>query len=701
MKLRQAAVVIGIILIPLALLGVHFLIDREFDDNRELRGTVETAVATRDVLSGLLTLHLDAETGMRGYVLTGDETFLGPYESAMPRRERLFAQLRSVLRGDERSIGILERLARASDEKRAISARNIADVRAGRASAARARIASGVGKRSMDEIRAEIAALDSIQAAQLQAVTRRGEGLRGNLEFTITMLLVGIALLLAGTAAMIGRTSRERQEALDRANRMAARQSAMFDGAVDGMLLLDEAGNIQRANPSIFRMFGYGEAELVGRHNTELMADPFDLATSRAWLDRVGMAGEHGAGRRQEFTGRRNDGSTFETEVAISLVPDHGDRRYVAAIRDITDFKRAEAMKNEFVSTVSHELRTPLTSIGGSLGLLASGAVGKLNEKADRLVAIAHSNCERLIRLINDILDIEKIESGKMHFAQDELDICRLVERMTAANAAFADGRGVRLATQGCDQRILVLGDADRLEQLLTNLASNAIKYSPEGGTVEIAVLHEDKWVAVEVRDRGAGVPMSFRERIFGKFAMADTSDSRQRGGTGLGLSIAREIAERHGGSIGFRDRDGGRTVFYVRMPTVQTDSADGTGKHGLPVVLHVDDDRDCLSVTRSAFDGVARLVSVANIDEAREVIARKPLAGAIIDVGLRDADGKALIPLLRKQNDAMSVVLFSAIDDFHDDAKADAVLIKSRSTIQDLVATMRNLLEPDDGRQA
>ena len=698
MLIRRAGSVVGIILIPLALLGVQILIDREFDDNRRLRATVEASVETRAALADLLVLHLDAETGVRGYVLTGNDEFLQPYETAMQQREGLFDRLHTAMRGDEQSMRELTRLKETSNRKIALARESIEDMQANRQEAARARIASGVGKRVMDSIRQDIATLDAVQATHLEGVTQLGQGLRANLEFTITMLLIGIALLLAGAAALIGRTSRERQEALKRANRIAARQAAMFDGAVDGMLLLDDAGNIRSSNSSIFRMFGYREEELQGRHNTELMANPFDLKTSLAWLEAVGSAGEHGAGQRQEFKGLRADGSTFETEVAISLVPDQGERRYVAAIRDITDFKHAEAMKNEFVSTVSHELRTPLTSIGGSLGLLASGAVGTLNDKADRLVAIAHSNCERLIRLINDILDIEKIESGKMHFADEELDICRLVVRMSAANASYADGRGVALATDGCDKAILVRGDADRLEQALTNLVSNAIKYSPQGGTVEIAALTESKWVVIEVRDRGAGVPIAFRERIFGKFAMADGSDSRQRGGTGLGLSIAREIAERHGGSIDFHDRDGGGTVFCLRIPILTPDQVESKGGRGLPLVLHVDDDRDCLSVTRSAFDQVARIVSVASIEEARAVIASQPLTGAIIDVGLREDDGTELIPLLRAQDESIPIVLFSAIDDQHADASADAVLIKSRSTIQDLVATVRNLLHEKGG---
>jgi len=482
--------------------------------------------------------------------------------------------------------------------------------------------------------------------------------------------------------------------------RLSERQAAMFDGGVDGMLLLDGSGYILRMNPSVVRMFGYDSAELIGQHNTELMNDPFDLEASQAWLDQVGKAGIDGAGRRHEFVGRRKDGTTFATEVAVSRVSEGDDRRYVAAIRDISAFKRAEQMKNEFVSTVSHELRTPLTSIAGSLGLLSSGAVGPLNEKAGRLVGIAHSNCERLIRLINDILDIEKIESGKMHFAEEEIDIGALIEWTVAANRALADRHQVLLSAETPADRTLVRGDADRLEQLLTNLVSNAIKHSPAGQTVEIAAIAGSTRIAIDVMDRGSGIPEEFRSRIFGKFAMADTSDTRTKGGTGLGLSIAREIAHHHGGTILFQDRPGGGTIFRAELPVLAQIEQPRTSSRKLPLLLHLDDDRDCLSVVASAFEDRARVITVATLDEARRAIARHRLDGAILDIGLRDGNGGSLVPLLRRRDAAMPIVVFSAIDEPHREFAADAVVIKSRATLDDLVSTTMALLG-DRGRVA
>jgi PAS domain S-box-containing protein len=552
----------------------------------------------------------------------------------------------------------------------------------------------------MDAIRVQIDELDAIEIGHLDAVVRNDQGLSRHIERIVSLVLTALALLLAIVAGVVARSIRQRSEALARVRLLSERQAAMFDGGVDGMMLLDARGYILRLNPSVIRMFGYSSEELIGQHNTELMDVPFDLETSQAWLDQVGKAGLDGAGRRHEFIGRRKDGTTFATEVAVSRVSEGEDRRYVAAIRDISAFKRAEQMKNEFVSTVSHELRTPLTSIAGSLGLLSAGAVGQLNEKAARLVGIAHSNCERLIRLINDILDIEKIESGKMHFAEEEVDIGALIEWTIAANRSLADSKEVELVAETPAERVLVRGDTDRLEQLLTNLVSNAIKHSPTGGTVDVAATTGSTRIAIDVMDRGAGIPEEFRSRIFGKFAMADTSDTRAKGGSGLGLSIAREIAHHHGGTILFQDRPGGGTIFRAELPVLTQIEQTRKSSRKLPVLLHVDDDRDCLSVVASAFEDRAEVLTVGTIEEARRAIARHRIDGAILDIGLRDGNGGSLIPLLRRRDPVMPVVVFSAIDEPHNQFAADAVVIKSRASLDDLVSTTMALLG-DRGRVA
>jgi PAS domain S-box-containing protein len=224
----------------------------------------------------------------------------------------------------------------------------------------------------------------------------------------------------------------------------------------------------------------------------------------------------------------------------------------------ISERVRANRIKNEFVSVVSHELRTPLTSIRGALGLLAGGVVGELPQKARDMIEIARKNSDRLVLLINDILDIEKIESGKMRFEMKPLAIRLLLENALDANRAYADELGARLELEmkDLDAQIEVLGDENRLQQVLSNLLSNACKFTPSGGAVRLqadSLQEKDAlWLRITVSDEGPGVPTEFVPRLFEKFAQADSSSTRKQGGTGLGLAIARAIVEKHGGRMDY-----------------------------------------------------------------------------------------------------------------------------------------------------
>ncbi len=229
--------------------------------------------------------------------------------------------------------------------------------------------------------------------------------------------------------------------------------------------------------------------------------------------------------------------------------------------------KRLDRMKSEFVSTVSHELRTPLTSIRDSLEVLASGVAGSLPDKARSFIEIAQNNCERLIRLINDILDIEKIESEQMSFALRPLDLMELIDQTVKADEGFAAQHNVRLQLVAAQPGAKVHADPDRLAQVMTNLISNACKFSPPGSTVDIAVTREGGRLKVAVADYGPGISDEFLARIFQRFSRADSSDARQKGGTGLGLSISKAIVERLGGEIGFTTEKGKGTTFYFFLP--------------------------------------------------------------------------------------------------------------------------------------
>ncbi|MBT3360405.1 MAG: PAS domain S-box protein [Rhodospirillales bacterium] len=224
-------------------------------------------------------------------------------------------------------------------------------------------------------------------------------------------------------------------------------------------------------------------------------------------------------------------------------------------------------IKNEFVSIVSHELRTPLTSIKGSLGLVRGGATGALPEKLGLMLDIAYNNADRLVRLINDILDIEKIEAGKMDFRMAPLDLGTLLEQAVEANRGFAEECEVTLVLAKPLPEAEVDGDEDRLLQVLANLLSNAAKFSARGSDVTISLSATEDSFRVTIADKGPGIPNEFRDKIFGKFSQADSSDTRQKGGSGLGLNISKAIIEQHGGMIGFETEAGKGATFFFELP--------------------------------------------------------------------------------------------------------------------------------------
>jgi CheY-like chemotaxis protein/two-component sensor histidine kinase len=313
-------------------------------------------------------------------------------------------------------------------------------------------------------------------------------------------------------------------------------------------------------------------------------------------------------------------------------------------------------------------------------------------------VSIAHSNSERLVRLINDILDIEKIESGKLTFDMLPVDLRQVLSLALEANRGFAERYGVRLEISSAPEKAIVSADADRLMQVLTNLISNAVKFSPSEGTVSTSIRRNGDHCRISVADRGSGIPEDFKSRIFSKFAQADASATREKGGTGLGLSIVREIITRLGGSVGFEDRPGGGTLFYVDLPAADEGSYSmKPGRAGQPILLHIDDDPDVLRVVASAFEDRAFVTSVTSLEAAREVLGGCGFDLIILDVALGDGSGLELLPHIRSLPCQAPVILFTAQDTGPELAgQADAVLTKSRATLDQLVETVQALLEPE-----
>ncbi len=430
------------------------------------------------------------------------------------------------------------------------------------------------------------------------------------------------------------------------------RMSAILNNVVDGIVTIDQKGTIETFNPAAEKIFGYTSYEVIGKNVKCLMPEPYH-SEHDGYLKNYHDTGEAkiiGTGR--EVTGRRKDGSTFPMELAVSAMDVSGVRMFTGIVRDITDRKQADLAKAEFVSTVSHELRTPLTSIKGSLGLIRSGALGALPDKLGSMLNIAYNNSERLVLLINDILDMEKIQAGKMNFHMQAIEVASLLKGAMEANKGYGDEHGVTFQCQCFDDTIKVLGDKDRLMQVLSNLMSNAAKFSPEGEQVDLLVARRGDTIRISVKDNGPGIPEEFRKSIFEKFSQADSSDTRQKGGTGLGLSISKAIVEQHGGSIGFDTVTGKGATFYVDLSEFAEQAEilpPEAGEGGRYRILICEDDVEIATILEQMLGYAGyRTRTARTAAQAKNLLQELDFDAMTLDLGLPDQNGISLLQELR-----------------------------------------------------
>lgn len=323
-------------------------------------------------------------------------------------------------------------------------------------------------------------------------------------------------------------------------------------------------GQYVECNPEFCRLIGYSHQEVLQIGNDKI-TPPEYYPNDYEQLQYLHLTGRYGPYEKNLI---HRDGHLIPVLLnGVLIESPNGEQQIWSFVQDITERKRIEQMKNEFVSAVSHELRTPLTSISGSLKLIVSGMLGELPDNVKNMLSIAHKNALRLTLLINDLLDMEKLLAGKMVFDMRGQSLLPIIEQSLEGNAAYADTFGVRLALQSDVGDLQVLLDAQRLQQVLANFISNAVKFSPAGGQVDIQVTCMEKHVRIAVIDHGPGVSDEFRARIFQKFSQADSSDSRQRGGTGLGLAISKAFVERMQGVIGFDSELGKGATFFAIFP--------------------------------------------------------------------------------------------------------------------------------------
>jgi len=366
--------------------------------------------------------------------------------------------------------------------------------------------------------------------------------------------------------ARIAETELNREElsvALAARRESEARMAAVMDAVAEGIVTFDAAGHVLSANPAAERAFGIGPRGLPGTRIEERLSDV-------GWDEIAPLLGLAGAGpsllgRRRRVEGRRADGSVFPLELVITGTVVDGEPLFIAIGWDVTERQEVERLKDEFISVVGHELRTPLTSIRGSLGLLEGGVAGELPAEAAEMVGIARSNTDRLVRLVTDILDIERIEAGGAALERRPVETGELLDSARRVLQAVADGADVGLRVEAGAGT--VLADPDRIVQALTNLVGNAIKFSPAGTEVTLSASRDGEEVRFTVRDQGRGIPKDNLEAIFERFRQVDASDRREKGGTGLGLAIARAIVAEHGGRIWAESEPGAGAAFHFTLP--------------------------------------------------------------------------------------------------------------------------------------
>jgi PAS domain S-box-containing protein len=458
-----------------------------------------------------------------------------------------------------------------------------------------------------------------------------------------------------------------RQHAAEAVRENEVRLRATFDTVLDALIVIDERGVIQAVNPATLKIFGYDPAELVGRNVTHLMPEPY-RSEHDGYLRRYFETGEPRIlGSSREVTALRKDGTTFPADLSVNEMRLGRRRQFVGMLRDITARKRVQELKDDFISTVSHELRTPLTSIYGSLGLVSEGAAGDLSEDGRRLIDIAYRNTQRLTRLINDILDLEKIESGKLELELRPLPLASCLAEALEANRPFSETCGVRCTLREPVPDVAILADGDRVQQVLTNLLSNAAKFSPAGEEIVLEAAVAEGRARISVRDRGPGIPDEFRDQLFERFTQAGTVSTRRGGGTGLGLSICKAIVDELNGAISFESEVGRGTTFFVELPLAgspsETEPAPRPGRR----VLVCEDDPDTARVLSGVLGWHGYIVDVAGTAAAAEACLQEQRYDAVtLDLGLPDRNGIELLRDLRASAGTASlpVVVVSASAD-------------------------------------
>lgn len=541
----------------------------------------------RDVMSALK----DVETASRGYALTGEAPFLGPYIIAVPRARNSMQRLALEVRDPE----VRETIAQLNElveQKIQTSEEQIQLRRSGRPNSAGQRRLMIRGRDVMDHIREVGGRLQVHEFRSLQERILAAQEAERRTALILEIFSTCAVLFLAFAMYVIFKDLRERRIIEQTADRLRRQTQLILESAGEGIIGVGPRYRITFVNPAAERMLAAIPGELVGRdvfsalHPTR--PDTVPVPQNETPIYHALVEGTERT--TAEGTFWRKDGSSFPAQ--YTGAPIRTQRGVIGAVitfQDVTRRREVERMKDEFISVVSHELRTPLTSIRGALGLLAGGKLGSFPDKAQRMLDIAVSNTDRLVRLINDILDIERIDSGRVTMQKRPIEIGDIMAQAVEVMRPMAEKGGITLELQPVNATIFA--DPDRMMQTFTNLISNAIKFSPSSGKITLAGHSESDRIHLTVTDQGRGIPPDKLQSIFERFQQVDASDSREKGGTGLGLAICRTIIHQHEGEIWAESTVGQGSVFHITLPLAEiTASPEANDGRGAAVLLCDDD---------------------------------------------------------------------------------------------------------------
>jgi len=498
-------------------------------------------------------------------------------------------------------------------------------------------------------------------------------------------------------------TSRKRAEEALKTSEETFRSAMEY--APIGMAILDLEGRWLQVNKALCELLDFSQDEFLA-NDFRAFIHPDDAE------DGLRMAGQLLDGEIRNYSAERRhrhkSGRYVWTELSVSLVRHpNGDPHYIISqFQDITQRREMERLKSEFISTVSHELRTPLTSIRGALGLIAGSMAKDLPAPAIKLVDIAHKNSERLVLLINDILDIDKIASGNMRFDMREERLGYLIGHAVEANQPYADRFDVTIVAGPIAPDLRIRVDAARFQQVLSNLLSNAAKFSPSNRNIEISAEAIQGRMRIAVRDYGPGITEEFRPRIFEKFSQADSSATREKGGTGLGLHISRQIVDHMDGAIDFESTPGDGATFWIEFPLTtapidatpnETKSLEPLAFTDLPQVLHVEDDADLSLFLGSAMQGKINLTAASTLRDARNQLSNHRFDLLIVDVTLPDGSGLDLIEELHGDPGFTAPVMILSANDMPSEMQTHvaATMVKARVSETNIINEVLRLAIP------